>query len=77
MGHVTRNMFSYLNFFCLLYYILQYTIVLFLLHFVENRTVPYRSDPFQIDIAYWIKTERFTELNNTERLKKSGVDNRF
>ena len=65
-----RNIFFYLNFFCLCSIIFySYVFVLFILYFVE--TVPYRSDPFQMDIPYWIRTERFTEPNRTKPLKKN------
>ena len=36
------------------------------------KALPYRSDPFQMDIAYWIRTERFTEPNRA--VKKTGVE---
>ena len=44
--------------------------LLYCFFYILLKTVPYRSDPFQMDIEYWIKTERFTEPNRTEPLKK-------
>ena len=76
MGHVTRHMFKRCKqtrcqrniYFCFCFIIFYYILL---------KTVPYRFDPFQMDIAYWIRTERFTEPNRTKPLKKTGVDIRL
>ena len=58
------------NYFCFnIFY--SYPIVPFLLYFVEP--VPYWSDSFQMDIAYWIRTEWFSNRIVPNRKKiRSG-----
>ena len=51
--------------------------LLYCFYCILLKTVLYRSDPFQMDIAYRIRTEQFTEPNRTEPLKKTGVDIRL
>ena len=79
MGHVTRHMFKRskqkISFASDLLY--STVMLLYYFYYILLKTVPYRSDPFQMDIAYWIRTERFTEPNRTEPLQKTGVDNRL
>ena len=84
MGHVTRNMFKrckqtrcqkniFFYFFCfcaIIFY--SYPIVLFLLYFVVNRTVPNRS----VSNGYCILDQNST-VHWTEPLKKSETDIRL
>ena len=48
--------------------------LLYCFYYILLKTIPYRSDPFQMDIAYWITTKRFTEPSRTEPLNKTGLD---
>ena len=89
MGHVTRHMFKrckqtrcqiniffYLNFFCFCFIIFySYTFVLFLLYFVENRTVLIWS----VSNGYCIMDHKGTVhwIEPYEPLKKTGVDIRL
>ena len=65
MGHVTRHMFKRSKQKISFVYDLLYSTVMLLycLYDILLKTVPYRSDPFQMDIAYRIRTERFTQPN--------------
>ena len=74
MGHVTRNMFSYLNFFCLLYYILQlyYCIVSITFCWKPYRTVPIRSVSNRYCILDQDGTVHWTEQYRTIKKIRSG-----
>ena len=62
-----RNNFFYLNFFCFCSIIFNsYVFLLFLLYFVENRTVPIRT----VSNGYWILDQNGT-VHWTEPLKKT------
>ena len=39
-------------------------------YYILLKTVPYRSDPFQMDIAHWIRAEWLNEPNRAKPLKK-------
>ena len=87
MGHVTRRMFKkckqtrcqrniffYLNFFCfcsIIFY--SYAIVLFLLYFVENRTVPIRSVSNGYCILDQNRTVRWIEPYRTVKKKPEWI----
>ena len=50
--------------------------LLYCFYYILLKTVPYRSDPFQMDIAYWFRTERFTEPLILNKYLKFSFDSR-